>query len=291
MYTSVYDQKETKIMEEVNSKKVSTIKVILSTIKMNLIIIKRYKANLAGGLLEMAIIALVFGLFAGAMEFKTSGFSHLTSDQIFIFFLGAIILIVFNGTALWIPVRTIQRDLYNGVLEYLYFNPSSRYGYFVGNVLADGIIKFFFLFLPIFSIMLIIINIKIQSIIAIFAVTLVVLATLMSLGILISLAAILWKDIGGLIGILGLLFQFLSGAFFPIQTFPEPVQVLAYLLPYTFAFDLVRYFSFEGNWVTIFPLEVEIAILIFYAILYIALSAWLLKKVERHAKNKGLHLI
>lgn len=291
MYTSVFDQKETKVMEEVKSKKVTSIKVILSTIKMNLIMNKRYKANLIGGILEMAIITLVFGLFAGAMEFKTTGFSHLSSNQIFIFFLGAIVLIVFNGTALWTPVRTVQRDLYNGVLEYLYFNPSSRYGYFVGNVLSDGIIKFFFLFLPIFSLMLLIIDIKIQSIIAIFTVTLIVLATLMSLGILISLAAILWKDIGGLIGILGLLFQFLSGAFFPIQTFPEPVQAMALLLPYTFAFDLVRFFSFEGNWVTIMPIEFEIGILIFYAFLYLALSAWLLKKVEQYAKNKGLHLI
>jgi ABC-2 type transport system permease protein len=161
----------------------------------------------------------------------------------------------------------------------------------IGNVLGDAIIRFFFLFLPMFTIMMFFIQVEIQFLIAIGIIALITLATLMSLGILVSLTVVLWKDVRGIIGIIGLLFQFLGGAFFPVQTFPEPVQMLALLMPYTLGFDLVRWASFEGSWITILPLEIEVILLVVYAFLYLAVSVFLMKRVIRHAKTKGLHLI
>ncbi|MHA2336530.1 MAG: ABC transporter permease [Candidatus Hodarchaeales archaeon] len=291
MYTSIHDQKQITTTGDFTSNKISRVKLIWSTIVMNLQITKRYKANLVGGLLEMGILVLVFGLFASAMEFKNGGLTQLTSDQIFIFFLGAIVLIVFNGTALRNPVETVQRDLYNGTLEYLFFNPINMYYYMVGNVLGDAIIRFTFLFLPLFSVMLLVINVNLVSMLAILSVSILVLSTIMSLGIVMSITVILWKDVRGIIGILSVLFQFLSGAFFPVQTFPEPIQMLAFLLPFTFGFDLIRYFSFEGQWTTLLPIEIEIALLLVFALFYLVVSAYLLKKIPKHAKSKGLHLI
>ena len=250
------------------SKDVSFISVVKSSFKMNLKLLMRYKANLISGLAEFLVITLVFSIFAFAMYFK-GGYESLTQNDIMIFFMGAILIMTFNSTAIWTPLNSVQRDIYNGTLEYLYFNPSSKYGYFVGNIIADGAVKLVVLFIP----ALIIISfmsgiIAYPSVIAeIFVVSLVVLINLISLGILISLTAILWKQVSAIVGILNMLFQFLSGAFFPITAYPQPVQWAAYLLPTTWGYDLVRYFSFRGTWVPIFPVEVEILILLFFTIL------------------------
>ena len=274
------------------SKEVSFLSVVKSSFKMNLKLLMRYKANLISGLAEFLVITLVFSIFAFAMYFK-GGYESLTQNDIMIFFMGAILIMTFNSTAIWTPLTSVQRDIYNGTLEYLYFNPSSKYGYFVGNIIADAAVKLIVLFIP----ALIIISFM-SGIIAypmvigeIFAVSLVVLINLISLGILISLTAILWKQVSAIVGILNMLFQFLSGAFFPIAAYPQPIQWAAYLLPTTWGYDLVRYFSFRGNWTPIFPIAIEIFILLFFTILYILLSIFLLKKTERYAKRKGLHLI
>ena len=90
---------------------------------------------------------------------------------------------------------------------------------------------------------------------------------------------------------LGILFEMLAGAYLPVSAFPKALQYLAYLLPYTWGYDLIRYYSFAGRWQTILPVWQEWAITLVYAILYTAVSRYLLGKAERLAKRSGLHVI
>jgi len=234
----------------------------------------------------------VFSIFSVALYYK-NGYEWLTQSDIIIFYLGAILIMTFNSTAIWTPLNNVQRDLYNGTLEYLFFNPSSRYGYFIGSILSDGAIKFAVLFLPVLAVLSFASGIFNHpgALAGVFIVSMVVLVNLISMGVLISLSAILWKQVNALAGILNTLFQFLAGAFFPITAFPQPVQYFAYLLPQTFGYDLVRFYSFRGKWQTILPVEVEIAILVFFTIIYLILSIVLLKKTEHFSKKTGLHRI
>ena len=265
---------------------------VKSSFVMNLQLYWRYKINLVSELIEFLVITLVFAVFAFSLFFR-GGYESLTSQDIMIFFMGAILIMTFNSTALFVPVQNIQRDIYNGTLEYLFFNPSSKYGYFVGSILADGFVKFVVVFIPALTIISFVIGIYTSPVIVadILAVSLIVLVNLISLGVLISLSAILWKQVNAIVGILNMLFQFLAGAFFPISAYPQPVQYIAYLMPHTWGYDLVRYFSFRGHWTTILPVELEIFVLLFFTILYLTLSIVLLKKTEKYAKRKGLHRI
>jgi ABC-2 type transport system permease protein len=275
-----------------SSKKISFFRVVTTSFKMNLQLYSRYKINLLSGMIEFGVLMAVFSIFAFALNFK-NGYENLTQSDIMIFYLGAILLMTFNSTAIWAPINNINRDIYNGTLEYIFFSPSSKYGYLIGSIMADGAVKFSVLFLPALAILSMASGIfsHPDAIMGIFMVCMVILVNLMSLGILISLSAILWKQVNALAGILNTLFQFLAGAFFPITTFPEPVQWVAYLLPHTFGYDLIRFFSFQGNWKTIFPIEIEIFILIFFTLVYLLLSIVLLKKTEVFAKKTGLNRI
>ena len=105
------------------SRKVSFFSVVKSSFKMNLQIYTRYKVNLLSGLIEFIVLMFVFSIFSVALFYK-NGYEWLTQSDIVIFYMGAILIMTFNSTAIWTPLNNVQRDIYNGTLEYLFFNPS-----------------------------------------------------------------------------------------------------------------------------------------------------------------------
>ena len=47
------------------------------------------------------------------------------------------------------------------------------------------------------------------------------------MGIMFALLVLLWRQVSSLLEILGMLFEFLAGAYMPISNFPEVVQYFA----------------------------------------------------------------
>jgi ABC-2 type transport system permease protein len=111
------------------------------------------------------------------------------------------------------------------------------------------------------------------------------------MGVMIGLLGLLWKQAMAMAGVIEICLEMLSGAYFPIATFPLVLQYAAYILPFTWGFDLIRYYSFGGDWVTLLPVWLEWLILGVFALAYTAVSRELLRRVERHAKQRGLHLL
>jgi ABC-2 type transport system permease protein len=97
--------------------------------------------------------------------------------------------------------------------------------------------------------------------------------------------------VGAILQVLGILFEMLAGAYLPVSAFPQPLQYLSYLLPFTWGYDLIRYYSFGGRWQTILPVWAEWAFLAVYAVLYTLVSRYLLGRAELVAKRTGLHVI
>ncbi|MHA2362687.1 MAG: hypothetical protein ACXAC7_01920, partial [Candidatus Hodarchaeales archaeon] len=133
-----------------NSRPVKWYAVTKSSWKLYLNIIRRYPANLISIFIQIILFVFFFGLFASAVNFRGAQFVNFDSKAVFIFFLGGLSLAFFDGAALWSPLNSVKRDLYNGTLEYMYFNPVSRYGYFMGYILGSATFSFTVGFLPIF---------------------------------------------------------------------------------------------------------------------------------------------
>ncbi len=184
----------------------------------------------------------------------------------------------------------IQTDLMNGTLEAIYANPSPRYAYFMGSVIAQAIISTFF-FIPIFVTVIYIGGVTSFNVGMLIVAVLITIASLSFFGVIIALSAIMWKQVNSIINLLGTLFTFVSGMFMPISSFPKALQYFSYLFPYTWAIDLMRYYSFNNNWIPIYPIWIVWSVLIFTSMFYFLLSVKLLKKVESHAKKQGLHIL
>ncbi|MGB0385794.1 MAG: ABC transporter permease [Ardenticatenaceae bacterium] len=271
---------------------VSAWAVFKATVIKDLLIAKRYLPNLIGYLVQLAIRMLFFLLLSTIIDVDVKEVvgRNLNNTDLFIFIQGALLLLVFNRTGLWTPLAAVSRDLYNGTLEFLYSNPSSRYAYYAGTVAAEAVISMV-AFLPLYLILVLLSAVDLINMLMILLVCATVLMALIAMGIMIGLLGLLWRQVDSIAGIIAISLEFLAGAYFPVAAFPEPIQYLAYLLPHTWGYDLVRYYSFSGEWKTIFPIWQEWAILIAFAIFFTLFSRYLLEKVEDKAKKEGLHLI
>jgi ABC-2 type transport system permease protein len=267
--------------------------VMAATVVKELRIARRYFPDLIGRMVEMlvrvAFFLLLSNIIAVNAESSPLG-STMTGRDLTIFFLGALLLFVFNTTALSAPVDSVTRDLYNGTLEYLYSNPSSRYAYFAGTVAGSGLINLA-VFAPLFLIFVVVAQPVVLDTVMVLVVCLVMLATLVAFGVSIGLLAILWRQVGSIVQVLGIMFELLAGAYFPLAAFPAAIRYVAFALPYTWGYDLIRFYSFGGRWRTLQPVWIEWLLLVGFAVVFLALSAALLKRAEARAKRSGLHLI
>lgn len=269
------------------SKPTSFLSTIKTTIVRDVRITMRYKANLIGGLLQIIIFMFIFGLFATAATFRGM---DLTSAEIYTFYLSGMTLMFFGDVVLYSTVLTVNKELYNGTLEFVYSAPSSRYAYFLGGIIADFLINLIF-YIPLFTGLVIYADIAIINLTTILLITSLFLVVLAPMGVMIAMSAIMWKQVGQITAIVSIVMQFMSGIFLPVSTLPVAAQYVSYLLPFTFALDLVRYYSFDGDWDSLVPREYEFAMLLVYGVIYAVATKYLLNKVEKHAKTKGLHLI
>jgi len=263
-----------------------------ATVIKQLQITRRYLPDFVGLLVDLSIRLGFFMLMASVLTVESEQMQgqSLSGQNLSIYLMGAMVLFMFQAATLWGPIDAVTTDLYNGTLEFLYSNPGSRYAYYVGSVVTRVIVRLP-IFLPFYMILIVYSQVSVHSMVLILLVCIITLVTLTAMGVMVGLLAILWQRVTSIVGVLERMFEFLSGAYFPLSTFPVFVQFLGYLLPYTWSYDLIRYYSIDGAWRTILPVWQEWAILGGFAIVFIVASRYLLKKVEQLAKRKGLHLI
>ena len=274
------------------SQPVAPTVVVSATVVKGLRVARRYLPNLLGSFVGLALRVMFFLLIANAVAFGigVGGEETLSGRNLFLFFQGALLLLVFNGPTLWAPINAVTTDLYNGTLEYIYSVLGSRYAYFVGTVLTDVIIALV-VFIPFYLFLVFFAQAGLRNTLMILLVCAVTLVSLTAMGIMIALMALLWRQVSSLAQIVGMLFEFVGGAYLPVSTFPPLLRWFAYLLPYTWGYDLIRFYSFDGDWPTLLPVWQEWVLVCLYALLFTVLSRFLLKRAARKAKERGLHII
>lgn len=265
---------------------VSFFDVVKAAMIKDLIVMKRYKANLLGSLIRSVIFVAVFWLFSRAYLFTSV---QLGEHETLLFFISGFLLISFDGVALWKPLNAVSSDLYNGTLEYLYTSPNSRIAYFVGTIAAEGVLSLVFVVPPVLY-FIITGSVTAKNLFYVLLVLILALIVLIAFGTMFALMVILWKQVNSIVGIISTLLTFLAGFLFPVSDLPYGLKYVAYLLPYTWGIDLLRYYTIP-NWQLLVPLLMTWGILLIFAMVYWSITIVLASKVEAFAKSKGLHLL
>lgn len=282
------ERNEIELTTEPSSYRSRFLLVVSETIKKQLTLRLRYKANMVGEAFGVLLQVAIFAAMAGAVTLV--GVNSLEGNDVFIFFLASLILIVFSTVALSAPLNAVIQDLHNGTLEYLFSTPTSRFAYFIGTAIAEAISKSIF-FVPMLLVLILFSGVNFYTGLMILAVCITVIVGLIAFGVLVALMGVMWKQVTAIATLLFTFFEFICGAYFPVTSMPIVFQVIAYGLPHTWGYDLIRYYSFQGTWTPILPIQIEWLMLFIYATLYIVVSSKLLRIVEQRAKRSGLHLI
>ncbi|MCL5999123.1 MAG: ABC transporter permease [Chloroflexi bacterium] len=265
---------------------------VLATVRKNLQVTRRYLPNLLGNLLQMAVRVAFFLLLSNTISMRGHEMPGMALDghNLYVFLLGSLVLFVFTRSTLWGPINAVTNDLYNGTLEYLYSNPGSRYAYYVGVVISEVLVSQV-VFIPVFALLALVSGVGLGNMVMMLVACVAVLIALTAMGIMIALLALVWRQVNSIAEVLGILFEMLAGAYLPLSAFPQAVQTVSYLLPFTWGYDLVRYYSFQGRWQTILPVWQEWLVVALFAVVFTLASRYLLRRAEQLAKRQGLHLI
>jgi len=259
-------------------------------IKRDLINIRRYKFRLIGWLLNMSIGMFSGYLFSVLFELNpvTAGETGIsTATQVFIFFIGGVALTTFSDSAIWAPMMRIEQDIHYGTLEAVFVTPSNRIAYLLSPSISDAIINLIF-FIPAYIIIMAING----------TLTIVTIVSMLAFGLFFAMIALLIRKAQPIAVFLSMMMQFLCGAYVPVQAYASmnPVfgpilKYIALCFPSTYCYDLFRYFTFGSQYNPLFPVWVEFVILGVISIAFVIIAGFLLKLVERKAKNVGLSIL
>lgn len=94
-----------------------------------------------------------------------------------------------------------------------------------------------------------------------------------------------FKEVGGLVEVIGLILPILCGSLFPISILPNSLQAIAKLIPLTYYFDMIRYYALNTK--TILDPTNQIYLILVFSIIIPIIGFKLFLFAERTARKRG----
>src|SRR3954471_18175670 len=211
---------------------------------------------------------------------KTIGTDDLAG---FIFLGGVISGLV--ATAFWAMGMSFRNEMETGTLEPTWVTPTSRSTLVIGRAMG-GLVWFLFSQVALFAIGIVFFGLRLRWEM-VYAMPALVLATIALVGIAHLLAGIVLtiRDANLFIDCTNFLFATASGAAFPVTLLPGVLQPLAFLLPTTYAMDILRQHAL-GTPPLIDPV-LEYGGLILTTIVMFPVGRWAFARAERRMRIRG----
>lgn len=249
----------------------------------------RYRLNAVNEVIQPIYQVLIPGILLGAtfaVGGEAVGLAETagTSDITGFLFLGMLALTL-TSVGFWWVAFGIKRELDAGTLEPAWLTPTRRETFIVGLTIG-GLIMATATTGIIIAIGIWLFGASIAPGIAV-ALPIIALTAVGTLGIgyLIGAIVLRMRDANFFTDAADFIFVALSGAAFPIVVLPEAVRWLSYLLPTTYALDLVRAAALGTR--PFLPAAVEWALLVVTsaALVFAGRRAWL--ATEHHLRVQG----
>jgi ABC-2 type transport system permease protein len=195
------------------------------------------------------------------------------------------VLTNFILTVFWGMGYALKEDMDAGVLESNWLTPVSRLLILVGRTLTS------LLTTTITSTVMLIIGALLfgfqptGNTVAAFLTAIPMLAGLYGFGFAFAGIVLLMREANTLVDVGSFLVQGFSGTNFPVKSLPYWLIPVSLMLPLTYGLDAVR--GFLLNTRTLFPINVEIIILIVFMFVMLWIGAQVFYRVERRVRTLG----
>ena len=219
--------------------------------------------NISWGILFPLVLALAFSLR------NPSGLAELAPGLI-------AMAAVFGTTSMEAIVITFERR--TGALERLLLAPISIKSILMGKILGGTVFGFMITgVMTLISVLFF--NMKIQSPLWFSLIIALTLLTLSSLGALVAVSVKEVFEAQTLSNYFRFPMIFLCGVFIPVSSMPQPLQVVAYLLPLTYSVEALRSITLGTS--SVLNMLMYTMILGLYFLAFSFISNWLMKRSLR----------
>jgi ABC-2 type transport system permease protein len=217
---------------------------------------------------------------------EASGFAAYTgSGDYMSYILIGTALTNFIMTVFWGMGYALKEDMDAGVLESNWLTPVSRLLILVGRTLTS------LLTTTITSLAMLIISALLfgfhptGNVIAAILTAIPMLMGLYGFGFAFAAVVLIMREANTMVDVSSFLVQGFSGANFPVKSLPYWLIPISLMLPLTYGFDAVRGWLLKTN--TLFPLHIEIIILIVTMFLMLWGGVWIFYRVEKRVRTLG----
>lgn len=239
----------------------------------------RYRINAANKVVQPLYQVLLPGVLLGAtfaVSGETVGLAETagTTDVAGYLFLGMLGLTL-SGAAFWEVAQYLKFEMDSGTLEPAWLTPTRRETFVIGYTIA-GLAMALVTTLILVGVGIAFFGARIAPSLAV-AVPVLALSAIGVLGIgyLIGAIVLRMKEANFFVDATDFLFVTLAGASFPIVVLPDAVRWIAYLLPTTYALDLIRVSGLGTSPLLPAPLEWTALGLTSIGFVWIGRRAWL----------------
>ena len=226
-------------------------------------------------------------------------FVGLDRSDFFLFMITGALIQMSAFAATWAPLFRVEEDVHFGTIEAIFVTPASPFSYLLSTSIARGIFSFIVYF-PLFMLILGFAGAFTNPIIILYVLLIILLNNLLNLsvGMFFGMMTLLRRQSRFLVRVTHQLIQWLFGAYLPIQGFMVvstgfglAMKYIALCFPFTYIFDLLRYFTLGENYMPLLPIWKEFVILGVFIFIYLLIARFVLKYVKRKAKDRGLALL
>jgi ABC-2 type transport system permease protein len=252
-------------------------------------IARRYPLQLVNEVLQPLYQFLLPSLLLGASFLvggRAIGLEEVTgtADLAGYLFLGVVVggLV---GTAFWEMAFGLKREMDAGTLEPAWLTPTRPETFVLGRAIS-GLIISAAASVVLVSIGLVAFGASLTGNVALALPALALAAfSMIGVGYLVAAAVLVIREPNFFVDSTNFIFAMLSGVAFPVVVLPALIQPLAYVLPTTYAVDLLRVYALGTR--PLIPPPLEWAALVVLAVLTIALGRAVFLRTEHRMRVRG----
>lgn len=207
-----------------------------------------------------------------------------TSDYMSFIVIGSA-LTNFINAVFWGMGYSLKNDMDTGVLEANWLAPVPRLLLLIGRTF-NSIFVTTLTSLGMIAVAALIFGFHpTGSVLAAVATVIPMLIGLYGFGFVFAAVVLILREANTLVDTSSFLVQIFSGSSFPVQALPRWLLPLSLALPLTYGFDAVRGWLLHTK--TLLPMEAEIALLVLFMFVFIALGIWVFQRLERRVRMLG----
>jgi ABC-2 type transport system permease protein len=268
----------------------NSMRIFYMAVWRNWISLMRYKLNFVFELLTSALFGL--GMLLMALAFDTELLQRtLGTTNYASFMIIGIAYQSWQNVALWGGANMFRDELSSGQIDYTFTCPFSRYGYMLSNIAALAVQSTTF-FVPMFCVGLWFTRVTVTAgglVLGLLATALSV-AGLAQMGACFAGLVLRHRQVTAVFGFFNFAFQMVTGMFVPLQVLPAVLRWIGIIvIPQSFGMDLLRHYVMDTR--TVLAVPYEWAILATQFVGYGILARFVVRWLERSAREEGLHYI